>query len=245
MDEKEDFIRLARAKNILSDERLQECVAEWEGIGGVSSGKHIWDIALEKKFLSPKAHARVAEHMGFIAMREEDKVRGEAAVRVGLVKAADLEVALFLQRKSYKDKREIKRIEEYLLGLNALQTDQVQAFREAASAPPPPLPVLEPAADAALREPAEPPAPPTREAVLLDDELTLDNPELLQKYLAEGNSPEGAPPGGAAPTLEEDLAVLEPISPEEAAPPAKEDSEFDDEQTFAADEDKDKRKPKK
>ncbi|MCU0722230.1 MAG: hypothetical protein MUC63_01180 [Planctomycetes bacterium] len=235
MDEKEDFLRLARAKRILSDDRLRQCMAEWEGRGGASSGAHIWDVALEKQFLSPKAHARVAEHMGFIALREEDKLRGEAAVRAGLIKPADLEVGLFLQRKSYKDRREIKRIEEYLLGLNALQPDQIPAFREAASAAPPP----------AAPEPGAPaPSAETREAVLFDDELTLDNPELLQKYLAEEAAEEGSAGAPPAPG-DENLTVLEPISGPEDLPAGKILSEFDDEETFLPPDDSGSKKKKK
>jgi len=224
MDEKDDFLRLARSKGILTEDRLRQCAAEWEGLGGAASGKHLWDVALERKFLTPKAHARVAEHMGFIALREEDKVRGDAAVRAGLLKAADLDVALFLQRKSYKDRREIKRLEEYLLGMGALLVDQIQAFRKA-EAPPPPAPGT-PAA------PAEESSPPTRAAVLLNDELTLDNPELLQKYLAEEAALGTASPDGTFGDLDEDLAVVEPISSPEDLSPGNVISEFDDEETF-------------
>ena len=125
MDQRENFIRLVKAKGFMTEEQLQTCMATWEQRKGEEPDLNPWDVALEQGFLLEKHRDRIDEHLSFIALREEDKRLGGDAVARGLIQASDLEVALIMQRKKHKDEKIIRRLEEILLDMGALQPDQI------------------------------------------------------------------------------------------------------------------------
>ncbi|MHC5038723.1 MAG: hypothetical protein ACYTHM_15550 [Planctomycetota bacterium] len=125
-------MRLVKEKRILTEDQIRKVVVQWEGSGGAGTGKKIWDVALDLGYLSPNAHAKIDEHLTFITLREEDKRLGAAAVSNGLIQSHDLEVSLIIQRKTHKEKKEVRRLEEILLEMGALTPLQLEAFRRAA-----------------------------------------------------------------------------------------------------------------
>jgi len=130
ISEKENFIKLVQARKMLDEEQLRECIAAWEKVSIQGGDRKIWDIACDLGYLTKKQHGRIDGHMAFISLREQDKKLGTAAVNHGLIDLNDCEIGLGIQRKTHKERGEIRRLADILLDMGVLKPEHADAFRK-------------------------------------------------------------------------------------------------------------------